>query len=126
MLLKLAYNSKISPWDDSIEEILKLLVKVKERHAGVYDYEIIDTSTLSDQNLEDLYTEAMVPSIMKKYQIRQLFGSKKYSASVFGKQQPALLVYDKSKYPMDTFPHINKAQKITIREHLEELLRDNV
>lgn len=125
MLLKLIYNTKIQPWE-SVERTLKLLAKIKEKYRGEYDFEIIDTNNLSDQELYDLYTEAMIPSVKKKYQIRQIFGSKRYSGSFFGKQQPALLVYEESKYPADTFPHIKGTQKITIDGYLGQLFKEKV
>lgn len=85
--------------------------------------EIVDTLTMSDEERTDLYLEATLPTARKKYQVRQVFGSKRHAGFLFGREVPALLVYESGKqYPVDLYPHRSRGRTVTIRAFLEELV----
>jgi hypothetical protein len=119
--LKFYYNSKVEkPWSD-VQKIQNQLQQLKR--AGI-EIEIVDTTTMTEQELYDIYTEASTPSIRKHLKIRQVFGSQNKSGVFFGRQQPALLVYsDDSKYPSDVYPHDEDGKRISIEEYLERRIR---
>ncbi len=119
MKLEFIYNSRIKdPWSD-VPKIVKNLEELKK--FGV-QYDIIDTIKMSDEKIQDLYYKAYIPSVKKNYRIRLIFGSRNYSGTFFGKNQPALLVYeDDREIPIDIYPHEKERQKISIEESLEEI-----
>ena len=85
--------------------------------------ELVDTMTMSDEERTDLYLEATLPTARKKYQVRQVFGSKRHAGFLFGREVPALLVYEPGKqYPVDVYPHRSRGRTITIRAFLESLV----
>ena len=87
--------------------------------------EIIDTVSLTAQELHEAYSGAILPSISKKHAIRRIFGSKARSGFRFGKEVPALLVYgDGEQHPVDVYPHQETQWDIAIiYEFLRHLLR---
>lgn len=91
--------------------------KIKEKGFGC---EIIDTSNMSDEEIFRLYEKAWIPSVRKKYKIRTVFGSNRNPGFNFGKDVPALLVYEEEKdYPTDVYPHISYGKLIEIEEFLK-------
>ncbi len=101
-----------------IESLLEQLEKL-----GVA-WKTIDPSTMSEDQLSELYVQSTLPAVHRKYHVRQVFGSKRHSASLFGKEVPALLVYEPGKeFPTDTFPHRAADRIVTIRSFLEALLK---
>jgi len=127
MFLKLIHDSAMLPLDleankeFDLTETKATLQRLKELGAS---YEITNTTTLSEEELSNLYVEAIGPSVFKRYHVRQVFGSKRHSGSLFGKGVPALLVYEPGKqYPSDVYPHRNGDRLVTIRAFLEDLLK---
>jgi len=117
---RLYYSSKEKPLDllcnQGFDEVITLL-----KNQGS-QYEIIDTTTLSEEELYSAYSDAWVPSVYKKFRIRRVFGSRRHSGWLFGKGVPALLIYEKGKkYPIDVYPHEERGRIITIKEYLEKL-----
>lgn len=104
-----------------LEEIRALLEQLE---AGGVQLELVETSALSDENLMKAYLEAIVPSVYKKYRIRQVFGSKRHPGCLFGKGVPALVVYERGDHlPTDVYPHEEGGRMVTIREFLESMLQ---
>ena len=141
MLLKLYCNSEHEPvqkWSDScrsfaplynegFKEVMYLLWLLNKRGIST---EIIDTTSLPQCELKRAYEEAIFPAIARKYQIRKIFGTKHISGFRFGKEVPALLVYDKlQQHPTDVYPHAEKQGDslipltVTINEFLQNILR---
>ncbi len=127
MILKLISHSQIQPLSSpenegfDLSEIKTILQQLEE--LGLSG-EIIDSMTNSDEELTDLYLEATLPTARKKYQVRQVFGSKRHAGYLFGKEVPALLVYEPGKqYPVDLYPHRSGNRTVTIRGFLEGLLK---
>lgn len=121
MKLKLHYSSKTRPFDKyDLSKMLSLLDKLQ---AAGFSCEKIDTSNMTDEEIQHLYIEAIQPSVYNKYRIRQVFGSRRHSGWLFGKHVPALLVYDEEgRYPIDVYPHVKGGEEVTIEEFLTSLL----
>ena len=120
MRFELYYDTKKKPIDvpanHGFDKVLELL-----NNKG-FNYKVIDTNKLSNEEIQEKYIEACAPSVYKKYRIRQVFGSRRHSGWLFGKGVPALLVYEEAeKYPVDVFPHEERGRIITVKEYLENL-----
>lgn len=85
--------------------------------------EMVETSALSDEALMKAYIEAVMPSVVRKYRVRQVFGSKRHPGRFFGKEVPALVIYDEKGHPIDIYPHEENGQVIPIKAFLEGFLR---
>lgn len=127
MNLKLVHHSQTRPIASpdnegfDLEAIRGILQQLEE--SGVSS-KIVDVMTWSDGERTDLYLEATVPTALKKYQVRQVFGSKRHAGFLFGREVPALLVYEPGKeHPVDVYPHRAGSRTVTIRAFLENLLR---
>ncbi len=124
MHLKLYYSTKIEALDtlanEGFGEVLELLKRIEDK--GV-KCDRIDTSRLSDEEVFEAYMRSVIgPTQLKKYKVRQVFGSARHSGWLFGKQVPALVVYGSStQVPEDVFPHATGARVVTIRQYLEKL-----
>ena len=125
MLLKLYYSTKVdpssTPANQGFDEVFGLLQKLEGK--GV-KCDRIDTSKLTDDQVAETYIHSVIgPTQLKKYKVRQVFGSARHSGWLFGKQVPALVVYcSSSQVPEDVFPHAAGGRIITIREYLQMTL----
>ena len=122
MMLEFIYNSKIEkPQSNAI----KILDQLKELGKSGIECKIIDTFEISEEKLKDMHYKACKPSIYKHYKIREKFGNKKHGYTYFGKNQPALLVYEENmENPIDTYPHIERdGKEISIKKFIDELKR---
>jgi len=127
MKLKLIYHPKMFPLElppnrgFDLSKIKGLLEQLEQ--IGV-SWEAIETSKFSEEELSSLYFEAIRPAIYNKYPVRQVFGSKRNSGFMFGKEVPALVVYESGKdYPSDVYPHGTGDRIVTIKVFLEDLLK---
>jgi len=124
MELKLYYSTVVQPFDDPRNEgydnVPALLEHIENK--GVKCHRI-DTSQLTEEQVTEAYIHSVVgPTQLKKYRVRQVFGSARHSGWLFGKQVPALVVYRSgSQVPEDVFPHAVGGHIVTIREYLEKL-----
>jgi len=124
MELKLYYSTTIQPFDDDRNEgygeVPALLEQIEKK--GVKCHRI-DTNQLTEiQMIEAYYRSVVGPTKLKKYRVRQVFGSTRQSGWLFGRQVPALVVYrSDSQVPEDVFPHALGRHMITIRQYLERL-----
>lgn len=82
--------------------------------------ELIETSEMPVEKLQSEYVRAIIPSVWKKYRIRQIFGSRRHSGFMFGRNVPALLVENdpRGMAPEDVYPHEKDGRIITIYEFL--------
>ena len=102
---------------DNVENLLKLLSR-----KGI-TVEIINMDSLSEADTLKAYSDAVMPSVSKKFGIRRVFGSRRRSGWLFGKGVPALLVYEEDEgYPIDVYPHDEGQDRIrTVKEFLFDL-----
>lgn len=126
MNLRLIYHPQMLPLDDQANEgfvLSEITTLLKELEKLGVSWEAIETDAMPEEELSNLYIEAIGPAVYKKYHVRQVFGSKKHSASLFGKGVPALVVYEPGRqYPSDVYPHRAGDRMVTIRAFLEDLL----
>jgi len=127
MRLKLIYGSQMLLSEHppnrgfSPSEIKELLQRLEE--LGV-SWEAVETSTMSDEELLKLYSEAIIPAVYHKYRIRQVFGSKRNSRFLFGRGVPALVVYHPGQeHASHVYPHRAEDGIVTIRAFLEDLIK---
>ncbi|MBC8231210.1 hypothetical protein H8E77_16795 [bacterium] len=120
--IKLYYNSQLdTPWCD-VKKILLQLEKLEE--AGI-PVTMVDTASMKDQQLFEHYMEATYPSVRKQYRISQIFGSQSKSGQFFGRQQPALLIYQgEGRHPADVYPHDSNGKRVMIEDFLEQKIRE--
>ena len=127
MHFKLYYSSTVKPFNSAANEgfgeVLELLEKVERK--GI-TCQRVDTSKLTDEEIFNAYTRSVIgPTQLKKYKVRQVFGSARRSGWLFGKEVPALVVYSSrgSEVPEDVFPHTFGGHIVTIRDYLEKSTR---
>ena len=124
MELKLYYSTVIKPFDDSrndgFDAVFALLKQIEDK--GIKCHRV-DTSQLTDEQIAEAYIHSVIgPTQLKKYRVRQVFGSARHSGWLFGRQVPALVVYTtSSQMPEDVFPHAIGGRIVTINEYLEKL-----
>jgi hypothetical protein len=124
MEFKLYYSTTIEPFDaprnDGFRDVFSLLKQLEKRNIKC---QVIDTSQLTAEQVGEAYIHSVVgPTQLKKYRVRQIFGSARHSGWLFGKQVPALVVYfSGSQVPEDVYPHDELGHTVTIKEHLEAL-----
>ena len=119
--LKFFYSSEVDAVGCHLNTIFSLLNKLKETGASV---ELIDTARMEEKEVHEFYiSEATLPSVRKQYRIGHIFGTQKKAGRFFGREQPALLVYQNGEEePVDIFPHVTKGRRVSIDQFLEERL----
>ena len=102
--------------NDGIDEVLQRVEDFQRRGIAL---RVIDTATMTDQELQTVYIQAIVPSVWKKYRIRGVFGTHRYAGCKFGRSVPALLIHDPTGNRVgDVFPHEEAGRIVTIRDAL--------
>jgi len=81
----------------------------------------VDTAQLSEDERYAVYARATTPAMKNKNSIRQVFGSRKHSAFMFGLGVPALLVKTSTGEVVDVFPHQESERIVTINDFLSGL-----
>lgn len=124
MKLKLYYSTKQHPLDDptnhGFSEAVDLLAFLQSQ--GII-CEKIDTTELPNDKVYEAYAAAWHSSVSKKFGIRRVFGTRRRSGCFFGREVPALLVYeDSGRHPIDVYPQERLGRTITIKEYLTGLL----
>ena len=117
--LKFFYSSEVDAVGCDLDAIFSFLNKLKETGVSV---ELLDTAKMEEKELHALYiSEATLPSVRKQYRIGHIFGTQKKAGVFFGREQPALLVYQNgSEEPVDIFPHETKGRRVSIEEFLSQ------
>jgi len=91
------------------------------RRRGI-DLRVVDTTAMSDHERQTEYIRAVLPSVLKKYRIRQVFGSRRHAGFMFGRGVPALVIQVPSgEMAEDVFPHEESGRIVTIHEFLSRL-----
>lgn len=100
-------------------DLKKFFMLLEQAEKGRIECKKVDTSKLAIEELSQAYFKAVVPSVHKKFRIRKVFGTRKNSGCFFGKQVPALLVFEDKTYPEDVYPHEEHGRVIEIEEYLK-------
>lgn len=124
MQLKLYYSTQHQPADTPANAGLGAAL---DRLPQLRDLDIscqkIDTADLSDGAVYQAYAAAWAPAISKKFGIRRVFGTRRRSGCYFGREVPALLVYeDDGEEPSDVYPREELGRTVTIAEFLKDLV----
>lgn len=126
MELRLYYSSTVEPFEgapnEGFDQVFALLKQIEGRRIKC---ERIDTNELTAEQIGHAYIRSVIgPTQLKKYKVRQVFGSARHSGWLFGKQVPALVVYATgSRVPEDVYPHHYLGHTVTINECLKKLLK---
>ena len=101
----------------SADDLPRLEQQLREVGA---EYRVVDG--LTQQEREEAYvSRAVRPSVSKRYRVRRVFGTNKYSGQDFGGAVPALVVLENGR-PVDVYPHEEQDGTIvTIRDYLERI-----
>jgi hypothetical protein len=124
-LLVFLHDNSVVPWNADIEAIRAQLIELRAR--GV-EFQIHDLNQMPRAGLEHWRNEAYAASMYHHQQIRQTFGapSKGELLPEFGKEVPALLVYDKEeRVPIAVYPH-SKGRGSTQRDFSIEAFLDDL
>ena len=116
MKRRLYFNrAELSSGMDCNRGIETVIAKAEE-----FQLDLIETSKMPEEELRAEYTRAIIPSVWKKYRIRQIFGSRRHSGFMFGRNVPALLIENDPRgiSPEDVYPHEKDGRIITIYEYL--------
>ena len=80
---------------------------------------VVDTTRMSEQELQTTYIRATLASVWKKYRVRGIFGTHRYAGSKFGRGVPALVIQDLSGATVeDLFPHEESGRIVTVHDAL--------
>ncbi len=106
--------------NEGIDEVLKAREEYPRKGIAL---RVVDSGQMSEQEIKATYFRAIQPSVLKKYRVRQIFGSRKHAASLFARGVAALVVQDSASHvPDDVFPHREAAGIVTIRDALNRAL----
>jgi hypothetical protein len=103
------------PCNDGVD---KALERLEEFRAQGIDAQVVDTSHMSDEEMQANYFRAIQPTARGKYSVRQIFGSRSRSRWLFGRGVPALVVEEPSGVVADVFPHNESGKIVTILDGL--------
>jgi hypothetical protein len=109
------------PENAGFSEVPGLLENLRQRGIQV---DVRNTGEMTEEERQAAYRKAVAVAIKSKYKIRQVFGSRRRGGGLhFGKEVPALLVYQERGDPnaQDVYPHDENGRIITIREYLGRL-----
>ena len=106
------------PCNGGIQEALERIEGLRRQGLNI---RIVDTAQMSEDEVETAYMKAITPSVMKKYAIRQVFGSQRQAGFLFGRGVPALAVQNELGAMTDVFPHKESERIVTIHEFLSHL-----
>ncbi|MFC1902845.1 hypothetical protein ACFLX4_02095 [Chloroflexota bacterium] len=82
--------------------------------------EIVDVNCMPEEQIQNAYAEAIQLAVSRKFMIRRVFGTKHRSGFRFGKEVPALLVYEGEQEKLiDVYPRIEEQYRtVTIHNFL--------
>ncbi len=118
--LRLYFSGKFAREGKSLEQTLRLLWELEPTGVGC---ELVDTDRWTEEQLRDLYDQAVGSAVRNGYGIRMAFGSRGDGRLGFGKYVPALLVYDDADHCIAVYPHLEGERRVDIPEYLVGLLR---
>ena len=126
-MLKYYFSTEVdplmTPTNEGVAEVKKLLEKLDKFGVPV---ELIDVAGLTEKDRTDAYSDAVGVSVIKKYRIRQVFGSRRISGTSFGKGVPALIIRNlETGKPEEVYPRQEPGRAVPIaaflRAYVEEL-----
>lgn len=107
-----------APCNARIDEAL---ARAQDLHRQGVPLEMIDTTQMQPDQLQREYINAIAASVVKKYRVRQVFGSRRHSGWLFGRGAPALAVVGPSGTVEDVYPHDRAGKFVTISDFFDSL-----
>jgi len=108
-----------APENEGVERAMRQI-----RKAGS-QYRIVDAGEMKREDAQSAYERlAVPPSVGRRYRVRRVFGTNKYTGGFFGKGVPALVVLANGR-PQDVYPHEEEEDRtiVTINDYLDSLTR---
>ena len=100
------------------------LARVEELRRRGIPVELVDTSGIEPGELQGRYIEAIGASVVKKYRVRQVFGSRRRAGWLFGRGVPGLVVVGPSGTVEDLYPHEGAGKLVTISDFFDSLRQE--
>ena len=100
------------------------LARAEELRRRGIPVELVDTSGMGPGELQGRYIEAIGASVVKKYRVRQVFGSRRRAGWLFGRGVPGLVVVGPSGTVEDLYPHEGAGKLVTISDFFESLRQE--
>lgn len=112
--------NQIATWRDlAVNKGIEAIITRPSDFQGKGPLEIVNTGTMSEEDRMHQYFRALMPSILKQYRVRKIFGSQRHAGFLFGREVPALVVWpDVGDSPEDVYPHEKMGRTVTIYEYL--------
>jgi len=113
------------PYNEGIEAVPKLLEKLTM--LGI-PCKVIDTCQMSEKERGEIYNNVIIVSVEDSFQRREIFRGKGGKRNFFGKEVPALVVYENEskRKIIDVLPKKISDHIITIKQSLEKFLEKAV
>lgn len=124
---ELYMNSEIKPWRSSenlnIEKVPMLLEELKRTFD--FDCEVKDTQKMSPKDIKRVYDSSAhwASNPKRPYGISRMIYEVFLSGEagdLFGREKPALIVYDSSGDIVCVLPHIAKTKKFSLRNYVQK------
>jgi hypothetical protein len=123
-MLKFYYSTgtdpSLIPTNEGVADVTKLLEELGMLGVPV---EMVDVAELTEKERTDAYLDAVGVSVIKKYRIRQVFGSRRISGTSFGKNVPALIIRNlENGKPEEVYPKQEPGRIVPIAAFLRAYL----
>ena len=115
-MLKYYFSTEVdpsmTPTNEGVTEVKKLLENLDKFGVPV---ELIDVAGLTEKDRTDAYLDAVGVAVIKKYRIRQVFGSRRISGTSYGKGVPALIIRNlETGKPEEVYPRQEPGRVVPI------------
>jgi hypothetical protein len=108
------------PTNEGVADVTKLLEELDMLGVPV---EMVDVAELTEKERTDAYLNAVGVSVIKKYRIRQVVGSRRISGTSFGKNVPALIIRNlETRKPEEVYPRQEPGRIVPIAAFLRAYL----
>ena len=123
-MLKFYYSTgtdpSLIPTNEGVADVTRLLEELDMPGVPV---EMVDVAELTEKERTDAYLDAVGVSVIKKYRIRQVFGSRRISGMSFGKNVPALIIINlEAGKPEEVYPRQEPGRIVPIAAFLRAYL----
>ena len=123
-MLKFYYSTgtdpSFIPTNEGVADVTKLLEELDMLGVPV---EMVDVAELTEKERTDAYLNAVGVSVIKKYSIRQVVGSRRISGTSFGKNVPALIIRNlENGKPEEVYPRQEPGRIVPIAAFLRAYL----
>ena len=120
-MFKYYYSSTEEPFkgpkNEGLQEVESTLNQLSKKNRLLK----VDTSHWNHDQRFSIYGDAIVVAVMKKSKVRKVFGTNRHPGTNFGKEVPALVLYNEDDYAIDVYPRMEDGEIITIKQYLDSL-----